>query len=217
MSTRIRKSQAASRTPALEPRKRARQDRSRATVDALLEATARILVREGFEAASTNRIAAEAGVSIGSLYQYFPTKEALVASVIERHKQDMLTMLRAAVARVADKPVAEAMRDLIAVTIQAHRVDPQLHRVLVEQIPRTGRLAEVEGFDREAHALIRSYLESRKHELRGVDLDLATFVCVSCVETLAHGAVLRHPRLLASGKVDTFIDEVTRLVTGYLR
>ena len=217
MATRTRKTQAPSGAPALELRKRAIQDRSRATVDALVEATARVLVREGFERASTNRIAAEAGVSIGSLYQYFPSKEALVASVIERHKNAMLAMLREALVRVEKKPVNEAMRELIAVTIQAHRVDPQLHRVLVEQIPRTGRLAEVEGFDREAHAMVRSYLESRKRELRGVDLDLATFVCVSCVETLAHGAVLRHPKLLASGKVETFIDEVTRLVTGYLR
>jgi len=217
MSTRIRKSQAASRAPALEPRKRAVQERSRATVDALLEATARILVKEGFEAASTNRIAAEAGVSIGSLYQYFPSKESLVAAVIERHKQDMLDMLRAEIVRVEKMPVEQAMRELVAVTIRAHRVDPQLHRVLVEQIPRTGRLAEVDGFDREAHAMVRNYLESHQDELRGVDLDLATFVCVSCVETLSHGAVLRHPRLLANHKVETFIDEVTRLVTGYLR
>lgn len=216
-TTRTRKSPPAVRAPVLEPRKRAVQERSRATVDALVEATARVLVREGFERASTNRIAAEAGVSIGSVYQYFPSKEALVAAVIERHKQDMLKMLRAAIARVEKLPLEAAMRELVAVTIQAHRVDPQLHRVLVEQIPRTGRLAEVEGFDREAQALVRKTLALRRRELRGVDLDLATFVCVSCVETLAHGAVLRHPRLLASGKVDGFIDEVTRLVTGYLR
>jgi AcrR family transcriptional regulator len=62
-----------------KPRKSAAQERSRATVDALVEATARILVKEGFDKASTNRIAAVAGVSIGSLYQYFPSKEALVA------------------------------------------------------------------------------------------------------------------------------------------
>ncbi|TIV67001.1 MAG: TetR family transcriptional regulator, partial [Mesorhizobium sp.] len=72
------------------PRKNASQDRSRATVDALVEATARILVRDGFDKASTNRIAEEAGVSIGSLYQYYPSKEALVAAVIDRHNQDII-------------------------------------------------------------------------------------------------------------------------------
>ncbi|TIT73203.1 MAG: helix-turn-helix transcriptional regulator, partial [Mesorhizobium sp.] len=67
------------------PRKNASQERSRATMDALIEATARILVRDGFDKASTNRIAEEAGVSVGSLYQYYPGKEALVAAVIDRH------------------------------------------------------------------------------------------------------------------------------------
>ena len=75
------------RKPLTNPRKYASQDRSRATVDALVEATARILIREGFDKASTNRIAEVAGVSVGSLYQYFPSKEALVAALIDRHNQ----------------------------------------------------------------------------------------------------------------------------------
>ena len=100
--------------------------------------------------------------------------------------------------------------------IRAHRVDPELHRVLVEQIPRTGRLADVEAFEREAATLVRAYLESHRAELREVDLDLATFVCVSSVEALSHGAVLRHPKLLAKDKLDTLINEVSRLVMRYL-
>jgi AcrR family transcriptional regulator len=216
MSTRIKKPPAA-RAPALDPRKHAAQQRSRATVDALIEATARVLVKEGFERASTNRIAAEAGVSIGSLYQYFPTKEALVAAVIERHKTAMLQMLRETLVRVAERPLQDALREIITVTIDAHRVDPELHRVLVEQIPRTGRLAEVEGFDREVQSLVHGYLEARKQEIRVPDLELAAFVIVSTVEALSHGAVLHHPELLSRNKVKTFTDEVTRLVLGYLR
>ena len=71
------------------PRKSASQERSRATVDALLEATARVLLKEGYDRASINRIAEVAGVSIGSLYQYFPSKEALVAAVIDRHTREI--------------------------------------------------------------------------------------------------------------------------------
>ena len=72
-----------------KPRKHASQQRSRVTVDALIEATARILVKDGFDKASTNRIAEKAGVSVGSLYQYFPSKEALVAAVV--HHADRLS------------------------------------------------------------------------------------------------------------------------------
>jgi AcrR family transcriptional regulator len=128
------------RRPLTNPRKHATQERSRATVDALIEATARILVREGFDKASTNRIAEEAGVSVGSLYQYYPGKEALVAAVIDRHNQEIMQVVRGALAEVASQPIEKAVRRLVAVAIEAHRVDPKLHRVLAEQIPRTGRL-----------------------------------------------------------------------------
>ena len=90
--------------PLTHPRKWPSQERSRATVDALVEATARILVRESFDKASTNRIAEEAGVSIGSLYQYFPSKEALVAAVIDRHKQELMQVAREALAQVGRLP-----------------------------------------------------------------------------------------------------------------
>src|SRR5262249_56104472 len=78
------------RRPLTSPRKCASQARSRATVDALVEATARILIREGFDRASTNRIAEVAGVSIGALYQDFPSKEALVAPLIHHHNQNVM-------------------------------------------------------------------------------------------------------------------------------
>lgn len=126
-----------SRKPLTDPRKNASQQRSRATVDALVEATARVLVKEGFDKASTNRIAQEAGVSIGSLYQYYPGKEALVAAVIDRHNEQIQQVVRASLADAAKQPLEEAVRTLVEVAFEAHRIDPKLHRVLTEQIPRT--------------------------------------------------------------------------------
>ena len=199
-----------------KPRKSPSQQRSQLTVAALLKATAHILVKEGYESASTNRIAAAAGVSIGSLYQYFPSKEALVAAVVDRHMQEMLELLRAAVDRVREQPVEAATRELVKVMIDAHRVDPRLHRALVEQVPRVGRLENVRAIDREAYTLIRAYLEAHRDELRVVDLDVASFVCVATVEALTHAAVVNRPEVL-SDKSGVFADEVTRLVVGYLR
>lgn len=205
------------RRPLTSPRKEAIQARSRATVDALIEATARILVREGFDRASTNRIAEEAGVSIGSLYQYYPSKEALVAAVIDRHQQELMQVVRNALAEVSALPLEEGVRRLIAVAIDAHRVNPKLHRVLAEQIPRTGRLKNVEAFNRETYALFRSYLESRPDEVRAADLDLAAFVCVTSVEALTHTAVLHRPEVLSDKAAGALVEEATRLVLRYLQ
>lgn len=205
------------RKPLTKPRKNASQERSRATVDALVEATARILVKEGYDKASTNRIADKAGVSIGSLYQYFPGKEALVAAVIDRHNRDVMRVVRDALAEVASQPLEKAVRRLVAVAIEAHRIDPRLHRVLAEQIPRTGRLKDVEAFNREAHALFRAYLEHHRDELRVADLELAAFVCASAIEAIAHNAVLHRAEMLSEEATGKLIDAATHLVVGYLR
>ncbi|HEX2889412.1 TetR/AcrR family transcriptional regulator [Vineibacter terrae] len=205
------------RRPLTNPRKHATQERSRATVDALVEATARILVKEGFDKASTNRIAQKAGVSIGSLYQYYPSKEALVAAVVDRHHQELMQIIRDALAEVAALPLEDAVRRLVTVAIEAHRIDPRLHRVVAEQIPRTGRLENVGAFNQETFALFKSYLERHRDELRAVDLGLAAFVCVTSIEALTHTAVLHRSDILSDEAVDTLVDEATRLVVGYLR
>jgi AcrR family transcriptional regulator len=204
------------RRPLTKPRKNASQDRSRATVDALVEATARILVREGFDKASTNHIAERAGVSVGSLYQYFPSKEALVVAVIERHHQEIMQVVRRALAEVASLTMEQAVRKLVATAVQAHRIDPELHRVLAEQIPRTGKLEKVETFNRETYALFRAWLGNHRKEFRAVDLDLAAFVCVTSIEALTHTAVLHHADMSAD-TMRKLVDEATLLVVRYLK
>ena len=198
------------------PRKTASQERSRLTVDALLEATARILMKEGYDRASTNRIADVAGVSIGSLYQYFPSKEALVAAVIDRHMQEMMQVVRDALVKMAMRPIGEAARELVRVMIDAHRVNPKLHRVLVEQVPRVGRLDNIQAIDREAYVLVRSYLEAHRDELAIPDTEMAAFVCVTTVEALTHAAVVHRSEVLSDERANAFVDEVTALILRYL-
>ena len=205
------------RAPLTKPRKGASQARSRATVDALVEATARILVKEGFDKASTNRIADVAGMSVGSLYQYFPSKEALVAAVAERHQREIMQTVRGELAEVLALPVEEAMRKLVATAVKAHRVDPKLHRVLAEQIPRVGKLEKLATFNRENYVLFRTYLESHRDELRVDDLELVSFVCVTSIEALTHNAVLHHSKMLSDQAMETLINEGARLVIGYLK
>ena len=197
-------------------RKKAAQARSRATVAALVEATARILVREGFDRASTNRIAEEAGVSIGSLYQYFPGKEALVAAVIERHNHDLMQVVRQAMAEVEREPIGVGIDCLVAAAIEAHGVHPALHRILAEQTPRTGELEGVELFHREALNLFRAYLEDHRDALVVTDLDLAAFICVTSIEALTHSAVIHRPKILSGEARQRLVAETSRMIAAYL-
>ena len=160
-----------SRAIPTNPRKTASQKRSQATVEALLDATARVLTRVGYDRASTNRIAATAGVSVGSLYQYFPNKEALVASLVARHNREMLALLGDALKEVASLDLGTAIAKLVRAAVDAHLVDPDLHRVFDEQVPRTGQLAKIEALEGETFRLVRGYLEQRRGEIAARDLD----------------------------------------------
>jgi len=194
------------------PRKRPRQARSKTTVDAILGATARVLVKHGFDRLTTNAVADAAGVSIGSLYQYFPNKEALVAALIERHIEEMTAAVLAEIARVAELPIGDAARCVVEMMIRAHAVEPELHRVLSEQVPRVGRLARLRELDAISHRAVAQLLEARRQELAIRDPDLAAFVLVCSIEAIVHQATLYSERLADPH----LVEEATRLVTGYL-
>jgi AcrR family transcriptional regulator len=196
------------------PRKEAVQDRSKQTVDAIMRATARVLVKDGWDGTSTNRIAEIAGVSIGSLYQYFPNKEAIVAALMEQHVHEMNRLLVAAAAHVVTWPLEKAARHIIEAMIDAHRVDPALHKVFVEQLPRFGKLDRIREIEAQGLALVRTYLDLRKDEIGVEDLEMAAFVVVHAVESLTHAAVLFQPEVLES---DRLIDETTAMIVRYLK
>jgi hypothetical protein len=117
-------------------------------------------------------------------------------------------------AQVASQPLKQGVRTLVTVAVESHRIDPKLHRVLAEQIPRVGKLEKVETFTRANYALFEAYLERHRKEIRAADLELAAFVCVTSIEALTHTAVLHHD--ISDKAAAALIDEATRLVVGYL-
>jgi AcrR family transcriptional regulator len=195
------------------PRKRPRQSRSRATVDTILAATARVLVKRGFDGLTTNAVAEAAGISIGSLYQYFPNKEALVAALIEKHVEDMNAAILSELTRVAQLPIAQAVRAVIELTVEAHAIEPALHQVLTEQVPRVGRLAKLRELEAICERMVAGLLAMRRDELAITDPDTAAFLLVTSIESITHRAALFAPERLRDPRL---IDEACALVTRYL-
>ena len=198
--------------PKTQPRKHPSQARSKATVDAILEATAAVLVSQGYQKATTNRIAEAAGVSVGSLYQYFPNKQALVAALIDRHADDMLEVVTSKLSDGARVSLPEAARDIVDSMIDAHRINPRLHKVLMEQVPSIGRMRRLREMSRNVEALVLASLEARVCEVRRANLAMCAFVLVRAVESLTYAAVLERPEYLD----EELAAEITDLVVRYV-
>ena len=195
-------------------RKTPRQRRSAETVEAILTAAAHILEKEGFDAATTNRVAVKAGVSIGSLYQYFPNKESLVRALNDRHTKEILDLLRKRFGELQEAPLKNSVRAIVQTMVEVHRVNPALHRVLVNVVPGIGGLAETRVVEDAAAALLTQFLKARRAELRPLNFELSAFMLVHAVEALTHAVVLERPELL---KGEAFVDEASRMILGYLR
>jgi len=197
----------------IKQRRRPIQERSKATVSVILEAAAHVLVERGFDGASTNLIARRAGVSIGSLYQYFPNKESLVAALIERHFVESMQLMPPALREGGDLSVRDAVRLAVDFAIEAHRKDPELHQVLMEQVPRivSGQVTKL--IERMLHGVVYDYLELHREEIRPQNLRIASFILTQMIEGLTHGAVVHHPEYLVG---DELAEEMTELALRYL-
>jgi AcrR family transcriptional regulator len=198
------------------PRKKPTQARAQATVEAILRATAHILRTAGWDECNTNAVAKRAGVSIGSLYQYFPSKEALVAALAEEHANQGLAVLMEAVTAAPQGTLSfeDTVRHYIRAMVALHAFDPKLHRVLVEQVPRLkGGLDVVRRVSQQSATLVHAWLETQRTHLREVDLDVATFILVTAVESVAHLQVLDRPKQLDQ---EALVEELSQLVLGYL-
>lgn len=196
----------------VEVRKFPRQRRSKETVAVLLQATARVLASDGYARTSTNRIAEVAGVSIGTIYQYFPNKDALVLAVAQEHAGAMVALLESTGARFLGGDIAAAVHDFVRGMIAAHTMDPALHLALVQQVLHLGVDALRETQER-ARALVQALLEARREELRVGDPAIAAFLLVTTAESAIHAALFEQPALLADPR---FATELSRLLLRYL-
>jgi AcrR family transcriptional regulator len=195
-----------------EVRRQPRQRRARQTVEAVLDAVVRIVKREGAQAVTTNRVSEVAGVSIGSLYQYFPDKQAIFVALHRRHIEEIDRLINATLVRHAESPLGTLIRALIDTMVDAHTTDPELYGALASEVPH--RAEGTRDFEVRLHGVFRLAISSRRQELKKRrNLDQMVFVVTHMVDALSHGAVLRRPTgmTLTAAK-----EEAVRAVLAYL-
>jgi AcrR family transcriptional regulator len=196
------------RRPKTAPRRPPRQKRSEETVAVLLEATEKVLARDGFAAATTNHIAHAAGVSIGTLYHYFPTKEALVQAVVHRMWADELALLDTGGAILLEAPLEVAVRTLVSGITQAIRRRQELVKRWYAEASHLGQLDVGLGMTDRASQLVQAALERHRERIRPTNLPFTADFLVKIVLAAVRTAARDYPAELASGEVENAVSDM---------
>lgn len=199
------------KTPQIAPRKRPSQARSERTVELLLEAAARVLEQRGLEGYTTNAVAECCGVSVGSLYQYFPNKDALTSALVLKTHRDMEQYLAALRTQLAGLALQPAIEEMVRGAVVDARATPRLTKALEFEEARLPRCAELDaaeaGIHRHIASLLRTYVADSVTESQ---LSEAAHRTIGIVQGMAE-QVVQHP---TEGEPPECA--VARAVIGYL-
>lgn len=174
-------------------RKSPTQERSKRTVERILDAAARIFHEHGYSGSTTNDIADEAGVSVGSLYQYFPNKDALLVALTQRHIEsttaDLMILLTS---EPGETDLETILRTVVDFLVSQHDLD-DLHLLVMHQAPRTRDInitlerAKSQLVELTSHTLRNVITDSRRREL-------ISRMVVATIDASVHDVILRQPR-----------------------
>lgn len=195
------------------PRKRPVQERSHATVEAILLAASQVLVDQGYAKLTTTQVAERAGVSVGTLYQYYASKDALVYAIAELHfarvTGAVLAAMRESSGSALESRVAALLEALLASKAEEGALGNALHTALIELGAENLFRKNLAAFQR----LVLAVLTEHREEIAAQDLELCAFVTVRAVEGVMSALVLESPRKLRDPVIRSAL---VRLVLGYL-
>ncbi|HEX4250983.1 MAG TPA: TetR/AcrR family transcriptional regulator [Pseudonocardia sp.] len=201
------------RPPELSPRKTPRQQRSREMVARIIDAAARVLTEHGYDGASTNRIAATAGISSGSLYQYFPNKDAIVTAVLERFSDQLVARIDAQLAATMTMSWRDGGRALLAAQFEVFEQNIGPLRTIIERVPQLGGTDSLGALQRRLADLTRLYLVANRDQFRpDLDVQAAVWIMVEVSAQLAIRYLVAPPPIPR----EQVIDELSGMFIGYL-
>ncbi|WP_340679674.1 TetR/AcrR family transcriptional regulator [Paraglaciecola sp.] len=189
------------------------QKRSVFMVDAIKQAAIRILKEQGLAGFNTNSVAELAGVSVGSLYQYFASKETLIAEIKRDHFDELRQLFKQASESLTSEKLEGVVVKFVDASVDAHRLDPELHRILSDEL---GNFEVVEN-DQSKDSLknaIEATLYRYKAQLRDdLDIPSAAHLSYYLVEKTVHDTVINSK---SPENTDKVIDELKIMLTSYL-
>lgn len=183
-------------------------------VERIIAAGREVLAADGYDALTTNRVAAAAGVSPGSLYQYFPDKTAILDEVIDRYWTEVSDRVAASLAdRIVGTDITiDTVRAVADALLSALEADPVLLRVISEEMPATRNSDRRSALEQRVRDVLGTFLAVVPGATRRPDPALAAWVVVIALENITLRWVTDAP---AYGR-EQVIDEIVALVSGYL-
>lgn len=194
-------------------RKKPVQQRAKVTADSILEAAEKIMLKEGYEQANTNRIAEVAGVSIGSLYQYFPDKEAIATSLIEKTISSAAVQARQTLHDLLEAPLEEASRKINEALLDIFEENQFALYVLPEKLKNESSSDVGLALEKFMHVTNLSFMEQHKKDFTAKDVDIAYHVITVATLNNIENFVRENPTNMTR---DQFIDEMVRLFVSYM-
>lgn len=194
-------------------RRTPRQERSLELVAKVVDATAHVLAELGLEKTSTNRIAERAGIAVGSIYQYFPNKEALIAAVVDDRMRRQDELVRARLDSVAGRPYPEAAEAVLRAVVDFYLAEPGLMSVLLGQMTRLDLRPADSTATKRIHEAAKAYLLAFADDLRIEDFDIAALLSTNVV---SHFAPLIALQIDDVEVRERMILEVVRMLATYV-
>lgn len=196
------------------PKKKPIQSRSKVTVESILIAAGQVLLELGPHKATTHKIAERAGVSVGTLYQYFPNKEAVFAELLRRGRQEMFATVMGRLSEFAQGDLEDIVRVGVDAMLKPFHDNPEVAAALAQHRDHITSADERREAQRPLHALLAQGLRMRD-DLRAMDdPEYTALTLVKATEAVIIETVHQRPERLADGSLAR---ELERLLVAFLR
>lgn len=202
-------------TSAVEPRKEPKQERSRQTYQVILQGAAKIIRKFGVQKFSTNKVAEESGVSIGSLYQYFPSKEAVIAALIDQTFEYEYARLKDRLDSISPKIGArEVIKQIFTHYYGANPEDLSYRKVMIDAVSLVDKTTEALRFHRLMGELILNFTIEHYHAIRGGDYETTLFIVQYMLRATALSSIDEN---IDKINLEHLVEELTETLMNFIK
>ncbi len=198
----------------LSLRKQPTQERAKEKVDLIFQATTQLLEKDGFEKTSTNKIAEKAGISIGSLYQYFPTKDAILSAMMKAYVERHTAMIQKKMEARKNESLREVIRGLVSIIIEDKKKEVRFNKMFAQKMFGYNFMDLMQQQDATLIELSKLHLKPFENEIRDENIELALYMVIQTMKIVPAALIFQTRFKLDDPKV---VDELSLMFYQYLK